>query len=272
VISLLNKQAIILMYIRDQKSQRQISKETGVSRDTIKKYIVEYEAKLIEIGKIHKGDDIMRIDLIDEITSKPKYKSTPRQKKALTDEVIERIKFYLKENETKRLSGMSKQQKKKKDIYEALLNDGFDISYPSVVNAVNSIARKAKEAYRGNEKGHVERSVDVIRRKAFSQRVTFSSMDEANKYLEEVLKKLNNTPQPNYSNRTAASMLEEEKEFLLPKMPMYETARVEDLRVDKYCTIMIDSCHYSVPDNYVNAVVHVKYTPIESLYFITPKG
>lgn len=382
MISLLDKQEIILMYIREKKSQREISRETGISRDTIKKYIDEYEAKLVEIGKISKGDDIRKIDLIDEITSKPKYKSTPRYKKALTDEVVERIKFYLKENENKRLKGMSKQQKKKKDIHEALIDEGFDISYPSVVNAINSIERRAKEAYirqeyclgdvtefdwgtvklyteggilreyqlavftsaygnyrwarifpkqntlcfleahalyfehiggayktvvydntkvavkkfvghsereateallklslyykfrfrfcnayRGNEKGHVERSVDVVRRKAFSHRDIFNSIEEANEYLMNVLDKVNNLQQAQYGNRTAVDMFEEEKEHLLPKMPMYETARVEDFRVDKYSTVNIDSCHYSVPDNYVNTIVRCKIYSSRILIF-----
>ncbi|WP_255547861.1 helix-turn-helix domain-containing protein [Crassaminicella indica] len=52
------------MYIRDRKSQRQISKETGISRDTLRKYIRKYENKLIELGKINKGDDMNKVDLI----------------------------------------------------------------------------------------------------------------------------------------------------------------------------------------------------------------
>lgn len=59
-------------------------------------------------------------------------------------------------------------------------------------------------------------------------------------------------------NKTALQLLEEEREYLLPAMPIYETARVEDLRVDKYSTITIDSCHYSVPDAYVNCMVRCK--------------
>ena len=113
-------------------------------------------------------------------------------------------------------------------------------------------------AYCGNEKPHVERSVDVIRRKAFSHRDNFNSLDEANSYLDEVINRLNRTPQANYNNRTAMEMYNEEKENLLPKMPMYETARIEDLRVDKYSTIVIDTCHYSVPDSYVNSIVRCK--------------
>jgi transposase len=43
----------------------------------------------------------------------------------------------------------------------------------------------------GNEKGHVEWSVEVIRRKAFGFRDTFETIEEANQYLNEVCNRLN---------------------------------------------------------------------------------
>lgn len=146
MIVLREKQDILLKYLKEGKSQRQIHRETGIVRDTICKYIREYEDRLVEFGN-SLTDDIAKVDLIDDLTAKPKYKSSPRTKKAVTDEVIERLKFFLKENEQKRLKGMSKQQKKKIDIYEALIKEGFDVSYSSVVNAINSIERVKKEAF-----------------------------------------------------------------------------------------------------------------------------
>lgn len=379
---MVDKQEIILMYIRDGKSQRQISRETGIARDTVRKYLAEYESKILELAESTKGDELTKTDIIDEIVMKPKYKSCSRVKKALTEAVIERIRFYLKENEIKRLSGLSKQQKKKKDIYEALLNEGYSLSYASVAQEISRIEKKNKEAYIkqeyqlgdsvefdwgtvkiyvnggslkeyqmavftssrgnyrwahlfpkqdthcfleahalffehiqgvyrtvvydnmkvavkkfvgrtekepteellklslyyrfyfrfcnaycGNEKGHVERSVDVIRRKAFAHRLEFTSIDDANAYLEDICRMLNQKPQANYNNKTAEEMLEEEREHLLPAMPKYETARVEDYRVDKYSTVIIDSCHYSVPDNYVNCLVRCKIYSNKILIF-----
>lgn len=41
-------------------------------------------------------------------------------------------------------------------------------------------------------------------------------------------------------------------------MPLFDTARVENLRVDKYSTITVDTCHYSVPDVYVKKKVFTK--------------
>lgn len=46
MIHLNKKKEIILMHIREGKSQRQISKETGVSKETIRKYIRDYKEKL----------------------------------------------------------------------------------------------------------------------------------------------------------------------------------------------------------------------------------
>lgn len=45
MISLMNKQEIILSHFREEKSQWDIHRETGISRKTIRKYIKEYEKK-----------------------------------------------------------------------------------------------------------------------------------------------------------------------------------------------------------------------------------
>lgn len=379
MINLNQKQDVILKYIREGKSQRQISKETGICRETIRKYIRDYESKLSRVND--DLNEINKVNIIDDLTSKPKYKHSSRTKTALTDEVIERLKAFLKENEKKRLSGLSKQQKKKIDMYESLIEEGFNVSYPSVVNAINNIERKKREAYirqeyipgdivefdfgvvkltmndnsikefqlaiftaaysnyrwaklfpkqntgcfleahalffkhikgnhktivydntrvavgkfvghtekeptdallklslyykfrfrfcnayRGNEKGHVERSVEYIRRKAFSRECIFTSLNEANAYLDEVLNKLNSKILSN-SNKSPFQLLDEEREYLLPDMPLYETATISDLRVSKYSTIMVDSCYYSVPDDYVGTMVRCKIYTTKILVF-----
>lgn len=41
------------MHIRDGKSQRQISRETGLCRKTIRKYIKEYETKLAGVKETY---------------------------------------------------------------------------------------------------------------------------------------------------------------------------------------------------------------------------
>lgn len=86
-------------------------------------------------------------ELIADIVEDPKYDTSNRKKVKLTDEITDRIKFYLKENEIKRTEGKAKQQKKKIDIYEALKEEGFDIGYTTTCNTIRKINKEAKEAY-----------------------------------------------------------------------------------------------------------------------------
>ena len=93
MIGLIDKQKIIISYYREGKTQRQIARETGISRKTIRRYIREYEKKKnILIGS--KGSD--RSELIADIVEKPKYDTSSRYKVKLTDEIISRIGFHLK--------------------------------------------------------------------------------------------------------------------------------------------------------------------------------
>lgn len=70
-----------------------------------------------------------------------------------------------------------------------------------------------------NEKGRIERSVEYIRRRVFSKRDSFSSIDEAREYLRQELIKLNLKGQILENGRSAVSMIEEEKGYLLPLPP-----------------------------------------------------
>ncbi len=372
MIGLVDKQKIIISHHREGKTQRQIKRETGINRKTIRKYIREYEEKKNILIANKDGDNA---ELIADIVEKPKYDISSRYKVKLTDEIISRIKFHLKQNEEKRATGRSKQQKKKIDILEALKEEQFDIGYTTVCNAITSIGRRQKEAYirqeyypgesaefdwgevkliiagklkilqmsvfttakgdyrsgdlyhsqktecfldthanffdevkgsfkemvydntrvavarfvgrgekepteallklslyygfkfrfcnnyRGNEKGHVERSVEYIRRRIFSKKDEFASVEEARLYFKEELKKLNLRPQVLSSGKSAHDMLALERPHLLPEMPRYDTARTAEPRADKYSTITVDSCHYSVPDSLVGQFIFTKVYP-----------
>jgi len=141
---LIDKQKIIISYYREGKTQRQIAREVGVNRKTIRRYIREYEKKK-NILACSKGSN--RSELIADIVEKPKYNSSSRYKVKLTDKILSRIEFYLSENESKRLEGKVKQQRKKIDIFEALAGEGFDIGYTTVCNTIRGICRKKREAY-----------------------------------------------------------------------------------------------------------------------------
>ena len=80
-------------------------------------------------------------------TTEPTYDSSNRSRRKISDECIDLIKMCLIENKQKRATGKSKQQLKATDIYELLINKGYDISYPSVSNIVRSLKDTLNEAY-----------------------------------------------------------------------------------------------------------------------------
>ena len=140
MIKLKGMQDIILMHIREGKSQREIARITGRDRKTIRKYIKQYErdrTKLVEC------EGIDAEEVINSIVEKPKYDVSSRRKKKLTESVIERIHFHLKENEKRVNSGLHKQIKKKIDIYECLVEEGYDIGYTTVCQAIAKILNES---------------------------------------------------------------------------------------------------------------------------------
>jgi len=107
-------------------------------------------------------------------------------------------------------------------------------------------------AGKGNEKGHVERSVEYIRRKAFCRRDHFDSLEEANQWLISCCKELNDA-----NCNSAASKEETDCLYALPPSP-FDCCSIESCRVDKYATVTIGSNRYSVPDHLVGKMVTVK--------------
>lgn len=108
----------------------------------------------------------------------------------------------------------------------------------------------------GNEKGHVERSVEYVRRVAFGIRDTFDSIEEANKYLYGVCMDLSLT----ISSPATADIVrrgEEDRTALLPLRDSVCCFEPRSLTVDKYGTIVLSGIHYSVPDNLVGKKVDV---------------
>ena len=112
-------------------------------------------------------------------------------------------------------------------------------------------------AYRGNEKGHVERSVEFVRRKAFGLKDSFSTLKEANNYLLSILEKINNSKQQ-LTAKSANEMFIEEKKHLIEHTETLAFCDHEQLRVDKYATISYHTNRYSVSDKLVGRFVDVK--------------
>lgn len=165
-------------------------------------------------------------------------------------------------------------------VFEEILTDFFDFTqgapeefvFDNMRNAVSSFGEKFQKTVNknlaalaswygfqinltnirsGNEKGTVERSVEVVRKEAFAHTWRFNSIQEAESWLQQQLKELN-------ARDGRDVRFEEEKKHLKPIYGRYETARYEKRKVNKLSMIQVDSCSYSVGDHLVGEEVTVK--------------
>lgn len=379
MISMLKKQEVLIRHFRDGHSTRQIARDLGINRRTVKRYIDRYEAKRQELGV---GDRVEE-GFVEELVSPPRYDSSHRGKRRLTEEIARQLDEYLAANQAKRERGLRKQVMKKVDMWEALRESGYQIGYTSVCNYVRRRLNVPGEVYikqqyepgsscefdwaevrlvvagkeerlmlavftaamsnyryarlfwrqdmssfqqahvdffahlggvhdelvydnmrvvirkftgrdkepteglvrlasyyhfrwrfcnegRGNEKGHVERSVEYVRRKAFSRHDRFDSLEAANEHLLLVLARLNASALHGKAE-SAAQLLEVERPHLYPSAPPFDCAHVEEVRVDKYSTICSGTNHYSVPEEWVGRQVQVRIYPAHLLVMVAGK-
>ena len=101
--------------------------------------------------------------------------------------------------------------------------------------------------FKGNEKGHVEGSVKIIRNKVFAKNYRFINLNEARDYLNRQLLQLNKK-----------SKITEEMQHLLPHKPKLELADITKLKVNKYSFVQTGNNFYSVPEYLVEKTVTAK--------------
>jgi hypothetical protein len=124
----------------------------------------------------------------------------------------------------------------------------MSIYYGFRINVTNCFA--------GNEKGHVEGSVKIIRNKAFATKYRFDTLADAEAHLASELEKMN-----------AGSLFAEEQMHLGPYRPPLELAEVSEQKVDKYSFIRVDNNFYSVPDYLVGRQVLIRKYPAEIVVY-----
>ncbi len=369
------KQKIILRRYRDGDSERKISRELKINRETVRRYLAEYEKGRQKLSNAEKEDEV----LIEELVKIPKYDSSNRSNQKFLDEISHEVDRLLQTNEEKRSRGLHKQVMKKIDILEHLQDLGHDIGYTTVCNHINRKLVQRNEAFirqvynpgdvcefdwgevkleidgqmrtlymavftpamsnyryavlfhrqdtasflqahvlffehvggvfhtmvydnmrvvirkfvgpsekepteallklsmyyqfhfrfcnvrRGNEKGHVERNVEFIRRKAFCKRDRFPTLEGSNVWLLGTCNRLNTRYNRDNQGKRPIDMLEVEKKKLYPAPPRFDCGQMEVCKVDKYSVITCATNRYSVPDHLVGKMVDVKVYP-ESLH------
>ncbi len=144
---LVDKQRIIIEHCKG-KSNRSIAKEMALNRKTVDKYVSEYEdARKKELDGLPAGRNLPPV--IPTILVAPKYDSSNRNKTIITDDVLQKIKMCLEENESRMLRGAGKQVMRAIDICEYLTDTcKITISYSSVKRAVRILkSPEPKEAF-----------------------------------------------------------------------------------------------------------------------------
>ncbi|MDW6157057.1 helix-turn-helix domain-containing protein, partial [Klebsiella pneumoniae] len=145
MITLKKKQEIILLHVREGYSQRKIARLVGVNRETVGKYIREYETRKNKLLSEDKNADTG--ELVQEIVEAPRYKKRDSKKRKLSKEILHRIQMHLEENVQKKQQGLRKQIKKAVDIHESLESEGFTISYSTVLRTIRAMEKTKKEAF-----------------------------------------------------------------------------------------------------------------------------
>jgi Transposase and inactivated derivatives len=364
---MVDKQKIIHMYRTCGYSKRKIARDLDISRKTVHKVIAEYESAL------QSPDPESSLESV--LTTHPRYNTSNRDRRKIVGSLKEMIDDCLEKNARKRAMGLRKQCMLGKDIYELLIEKGFQISYPSVSKYIASVnkqkqEKKSEEAFirgyyppgetcefdwgevklyiagklqrlylaiftfshsngryawlfrhqntlafmeshrnffrqvegvpsmmvydnmrvaikefvgvekkptdamlrmsnfyrfhyrfcnvrAGWEKGHVERSVEYVRRKAFSLKLHFSTVEDAQKQLSSMCEKINNQ----IGSVSTVNKVESHRADLAALTPCINEMgcfEVADYKVSKWATICMKTSHYSVPDTLVGKIVTVK--------------
>ncbi|WP_255489415.1 hypothetical protein [Dysgonomonas sp. 216] len=109
----------------------------------------------------------------------------------------------------------------------------------------------------GWEKGHVERSVEYVRRKAFSINLHYASLKDAQEHLLAICEKINSrSGSPSTINKVEE--LAADLAALRPYTNEMGCFQMAEYKVDKWSTICMNCSHYSVPDTLVGKMVTVK--------------
>ena len=109
----------------------------------------------------------------------------------------------------------------------------------------------------GWEKGNVERSVDFVRGRAFTTRVDFETIEEAQEWLTMICQQIN-TESSSASAEEKTGGVQEELAALQSYPGEIGCFELFEYKVDKQSTICIKTNHYSVPDSLVGEMVIVQ--------------
>lgn len=156
-------------------------------------------------------------------------------------------------------------------VYQQMVYDNMRVAIASFVGKAEKIPTESLlqlsrwyqyqwrfcNTAKGNEKGHVERSVEYIRRKVFGFKDSFKTIQDAQDHLLSRVSELNERPGTDQRD-SAAIKLEQERKALHAHPGRMECFAGENLKVDHYSTVSFGTNRYSVPDHMIGKMVFAK--------------
>ncbi len=145
MIDIIKKNEIIVQY-KNGLGIKTIARELGISKNTVKSYIRDYEQKL---NILSDETDKSKIAVIQElICAKPSRRNVVRPKTAFTKEVETRFYELIKIDEDRnKVLGSNKQTLNASLLHRTLVNEGFNVSESTIRNKFKEHKSKFKECF-----------------------------------------------------------------------------------------------------------------------------
>ncbi|MFI3173546.1 MAG: IS21 family transposase [Eubacteriales bacterium] len=141
---IMDKHAIIKLKMEGH-SNRKVAKLLGIDRKTVGRYWNEY-VECMEA--LERATDQQVVEIQEQICAEPKYANANRKKRKFTEEMGLFIDAILEEESEKcMLFGTHKQQLTQVQIYELVVEAGFEISRSTVAAQVKERRKKCKECF-----------------------------------------------------------------------------------------------------------------------------
>ena len=139
----MDKHSVIKLHERGE-SFRSIEKILGINRKTIAKYCNEYDE---EINKLNKNNEDIK-EIQERIVSKPKYNTSNRKSRKYNNEIDKSLESILElEREKDKKLGRHKQSLTKQQMYDLIIDEGFDIGKSTIYKKINEKILKSKECF-----------------------------------------------------------------------------------------------------------------------------
>ena len=156
MITIMSKFEIISLKLNGWSNCR-IEREFNVSRNTIRKYWNEYQARLAELLENNPDLDVRHV--IEEIVSEPRYDSSHRRSRVYNEDIDQLLNKILgdEEEKRKRLGPSNKQMLTQRQICQMIWDAGYRISETTIRTKIREKRDQHRECFIRQQYEYAER-------------------------------------------------------------------------------------------------------------------